>query len=76
MNRQNEGGQTLTLDQLLDQAVTDYWRNRPRFGPRCGTIYGYRDHEQAKTPSCAACRKALAMVKAIRRHRARTQVAA
>lgn len=62
-------GQTLTLGQLLDLAVSDYWRNRPRCFEVCGSVQGYYRHRYYRTTPCQPCREARRMVVAIMRRR-------
>lgn len=65
------GGQTLTYGQLVDQAARDYWNNRPRYTPKCGSVQGYYSHATAGTRPCPECRNARRQVVAITRLRAR-----
>lgn len=63
------GGKTWSYDDLLDRCVNAYWQNRPVFGPRCGSVDGYRDHLRRRQTACRACRTAYATYTAIYRLR-------
>lgn len=61
--------QVPSWDDLLDGAVRLYWHRRPNITPRCGSDPAYLAHLYRGHTPCGPCRRAHAMVRAIRRLR-------